>query len=310
MFRVIVLCLVCLGVLEAIESIFCHPVINSYYRWAQNEITVATTAINASENPQENINKICDIVALIKEEHNNIDLIVFGEVITGNYKTGDDNYHKSIADTIPGSITKSLSEICIENAVYISAGMPERYKGGVYNSQVLISDSGQIIDVQRKKYPRTPSFDAGTSTISVIDIKGIKTGTTICYDITKKETVNTARNEFISLLIHSNADYSEGFDKINFAYRYLAKKYRSWLVTSNRVGKEGNTRWDGHIEIIDPFGNVVKKGKGQEQYLAYKIKCNTDSVFLNRPLYNLYNKISLIVFTVRNFNIARRYYNF
>ena len=308
--RLIVICLLAVTALLVLERTLRYPVTNSYYAGAGDEITVATTAIHVSGNPQENISKIGDMVALIKEEHRDVDLIVFGEAISGLYKTEDNDYHRHVADTVPGNITESLSAICIQNAVYISAGMVERFNGRIYNSQVMISDSGQIITIQRKKYPKASSFEPGYSTLSVSKVRGLKTGTTICYDISKKETVKKARDESISILIHSNADYYEEFDSIGFAYRYLAKQYRSWLVTSNRVGTEGNTRWDGHIEIIDPFGRVVKNGKEVEQYIVFDIKCNTDINFLTRPMYNFYNKISLIVFTVKHFDIARRYYDF
>ena len=80
------------------------------------------------------------------------------------------------------------------------------------------------------------------------------------------ETINLAQDNNADRIILSNADYIDEWDDVYFGYKYLARQYGAWIVTANRYGNEYETIWDGHIEILSPFGDLEVSGKSDEQY--------------------------------------------
>ena len=168
-------------------------------------------------------------------------------------------------------------------------------------------DSGEIINVQRKKNLRSKYFSPGQKSVSIVEIKGITTGIVICYDIQWKETLRKARDHNAELIIISNADYTDEWDDKYFAYKYLAKQFNAWIVTANRFGIENGTKWDGHIEILNPIGDLVISGKSKEQFIMYCIKINKGQSISKDFIRKVYSRISLGYLILKNIKIVYHY---
>ena len=155
---------------------------------ATKKLNVATTAMICDENPDKNIQKMANLVEEIKQNHPDVELIVFGETIHGwffNFKKTAE-YHHEIAETVPGKTTDLMSELATQKKVYISFGINEKDKEHFFNSQVLINPSGKITAVHRKRAMRESFFTKGKKPVTVTQIKDIKTGIVICYDVQSK----------------------------------------------------------------------------------------------------------------------------
>ncbi len=278
-----------------------------YFNDAKHELKIATVAISPDKEPDVNRYKIVKFVTDIKNTHSNIDLIVFGEVILGWYNVESQTYHKEIAETIPGSTTELISKLAKENNVFITFGMAEGDNGKIYNSQILINNSGEIIDIQRKKNLRSNFFEPEQESISIVDLNGISTGIVICYDIRSKESIKMARDNNVDLIILSNADYIDEWDDKYFGYKYIVKQYNSWIVTSNRFGVENETSWDGHIEIFNPFSDLMISGKLKEQYIVYNLTFNTGHSKNKEIIRKIYSNVSLAYLVIKNLKIALSY---
>ena len=276
---------------------------------SHKRLQVATTAMKCDINPENNRKKIVNIINEIKNDHPDIDLIIFGEAILGWFRNRPNTkeYHRKIAETIPGITTQLVSEISQKHKIFITFGLIERSNDRIYNSQVLINPKGEIIAVHRKKNLRIKSFSPGDRPITFVDISGIKTGIAICSDIRSDLTTDEIFRNNPALIILSVADWTNDWDKKNFAAGYFARRFDSWMITSNRFGDEADIHWDGHIEISNPVGDLCVLEKSKEQYVYYDIGFDFDQSKFRRFLRRQYLKISLAYHVLRNIGVAYRY---
>ena len=109
------------------------------------------------------------------------------------------------------------------------------------------------------------------------------------------------------LLILSLADWTEEWDEIRFAYRYLSRRLGTWVVTANRYGNEDEVHWDGHLEIINPYGDVLASGQSREQFIYHELAFDQAASGVRRALRKAYSGLSLGYFVLRNFSTAYGY---
>ncbi|MFW9852249.1 MAG: carbon-nitrogen hydrolase family protein [Candidatus Thorarchaeota archaeon] len=269
---------------------------------ATKKLKIATTSITCDEDPEKNRQKMVDLIEEIKQSHPDVELIVFGETIHGwffNFKKTAE-YHHKIAETVPGKTTDILSELALQNNIYISFGINEKEKEYYYNSQVLIDPSGKITAVHRKRAMRESFFTPGDKPVTVTQIKDIKTGIVICYDVQSKEVNKALRQNKLELIIHSLADDE---DPRWFGIGYLARSYDAWLVNANRFGEEGGHYWNGWLTITNPLGKICISGKEKEQYLYYEIGIVEQNNFI-KVLRKIFVRFGRIFHVIRNLDLA------
>ena len=269
---------------------------------ASKHLNVATISMICDENPKKNIQKMTNFIEEIKENHPDVELIVFGETIHGwffNFKKTAE-YHHEIAESIPGEMTKTMSQLAIANNVYISFGINEKDKDKFYNSQVLIDPSGKITAVHRKRKMRESFFTPGDKPVTVTQIKGIKTGIVICYDVQSKEVNKALRKNKLDLIIHSLADDK---DPRWFGIGFLSRSYDAWIINANRFGKEGGHYWNGFLTITNPLGKICISGKEKEQYLYYELGIVEQSGFI-KAIRKFYVRMGRIFHIIKNLDMA------
>ena len=269
---------------------------------ATKSLKVATTAIICDENPDKNTQKMVNIIKEIKTKHPDIELILFGETIHGwffNFKKTA-KYHHEIAETIPGKTTDIMSELATQNNVYISFGINEKDGNKYYNSQVLVNPSGKITAVHRKRAMKESFFTKGEKPVTVVQIKNIKTGIVICYDVQSKEVNKALRKNELELIIHSLADDE---DRRWFGTGFLARSYDAWLINANRFGEEGGHYWNGWLTITNPLGKICISGKEKEQYLYYEIGIVEQNSFI-KIIRKIFVRIGRIFHVIKNLDLA------
>jgi len=271
------------------------------------ELQVATVVLTPDKDPLITRDKVRNYVLEIKNNHPDVDLIVFGEVIFGWFRAETREYHQRISEKVPGDTTDLIAALARENSVSITFGIAEKFGSDVFNSQVFINDAGEITNVQRKKNLKSPYFSPGPEPISFVDINGVKTGLVICYDGRLSETMKKAGENGADLIVLSNADYMDEWDDIRFGYKYLAKRYDAWIVTANRYGTEYETDWDGHVEFVGPFGDIEKSGERKEQYLLHNLRISTGQSRGKRMMQKIYSKASIGYLIIRHPGIAWSY---
>ena len=269
---------------------------------ATKNLKVATTAIMCDKDPNKNVQKMVNLIEEIKKNHPDVELILFGETIHGwffNFKKTAE-YHHEIAETVPGKTTDIMSELAAKNNVYISFGINEKEKRDFYNSQVLLGPAGNIIAVHRKRAMRESFFTPGEKPVTITQIKDIKTGIVICYDVQSKEVNKALKQNKLELIIHSLADDE---DPKWFGIGYLARSYDAWLVNANRFGEEGGHYWNGWITITNPLGKICISGMEKEQYLYYEIRIVEQNSII-KIIRKIYVRLGRIFHVIKNLDLA------
>ena len=155
------------------------------------------------------------------------------------------------AEAIPGPRSNYMAEIAKENKIHICCGLTEREGDKIYNTAILIDDSGEIISKYRKinllSGVEHPDFYQVGQTLNVVDTKWGKIGLNICADnyidgLSIGHTLGRMGAQVILSPSSWTVDYStiEGEDpykeKWNKPYGILASYYDLVVLGSTSVG--------------------------------------------------------------------------
>lgn len=269
-------------------------------------LNVASVSMQCDDSPSKNREKMIQFIKQIKKEHTNVDLIVFGESILGRFfKPGKTKeYHHEIAEIIPGETTNELSKLAKLENIYLTFGMSEREGDSIFNSQVFINPEGRIDAIHRKFLMRDSTFKPGNKLVTTTEIKGLKVGIVICFDIRSSKIRKALMKSNLDLVIHSMADDE---DPNFFGAGFLSRYFGTWYITANRYGLEDNHFWNGYLFIADPLGRLQVKGANKEQYLFYELEIKTNESWFRKFTRKIFLKFSLIFHIIKNLRIALSY---
>lgn len=148
-------------------------------------LQVAVISLQCSKQKNKNIEKSFEFLDSIMNVNPEVDLISFGEALTGWYAESTP-YISEIAETIPGSFTDSLASYAKKHSIYVSMGMAEKKKEQLYNSLVVLNPKGEIIGIHRKNTLTPEDEKAGYMAMknaNIIDFNEFKAGLVLCADV-------------------------------------------------------------------------------------------------------------------------------
>jgi predicted amidohydrolase len=239
-------------------------------------LKVAAVTMTCHRDKDVNRSRMIQWIDQAMREEPGTQLVFFGETVLGWYTTGADTeqYHRALAETIPGDTTSEISAAAVEHGVHISFGMTEEHEGRLYNAQILIDPSGEIIAVHRKFFLQGSGvFTPGGMPLTVVTLDGIKTAVLVCSDIQSPQVRAELQEQRPELLLGSLANPN---DPDWFISEMIAKLVGSWIVTANRYGMEGDYFYDGQMIVADPLGRVRIKEKDSEQIVYYDLGFHRD----------------------------------
>jgi omega-amidase len=234
---------------------------------------VAVAQISCSlEDPEANLLKVRDFTRRAKDEAG-ADLIVFPEMTDTGYSMpvirANANHWKS--GFVPG-----LQEIAQKLSIAIVAGVSERDSSSIYNSQVLIDSHGNIPAKYRKThlYAVAPveeqtCFAPGNSFAS-FQLGGLHFGFSICYDLRFPEMYRklVAEHDVDAFVISSAWPFPRE-EHFRVLAQARAIENQSYVIASNRVGKDDDLWFCGSSAIIDPRGVVVAAASADREELIH-----------------------------------------
>jgi len=232
---------------------------------------VAVAQISCSlEDPEANLLKVRDFTRRAKDEAG-ADLIVFPEMIDTGYSMpvirANANHWKS--GFVPG-----LQEIARKLSIAIVAGVSERNGSSIYNSQVLIDSHGNVPAKYRKThlYAVAPveeqtCFAPGNSFAS-FELGDLRFGFSICYDLRFPEMYRKLVTEHdVDAFVISSAWPFPRVEHFRTLAMARAIENQSYVVASNRVGKDDDLWFCGSSAIIDPRGVVIAAASADREEL-------------------------------------------
>ena len=157
-----------------------------------------------------------------------------------------------------------LKLIARELQLGVICGVSERAGNGIFNAQVAIAPTGEIVGHYRKTHLFAPppieehlACAAGTD-LSVIPIGDLRMGMGICYDLRFPEFHR-------ALAVHYDANVfalssAWPFPRVGHLRTLItarAIENQSYFLLANRVGTDNGVTFCGNSAIIDPAGVIL-----------------------------------------------------
>ena len=175
----------------------------------------------------------------------------------------------------PGPIQSAVSGWCRAHGIHIIAGgMPERseHPGRPYNTSVVFSPSGEVVDAYRKLHLFDVELSDGTTWAEssattpgeeprVAQIGELSVGLSICYDLRFPDLYSWQRAQGAQLLtVPAAFTKTTGAAHWETLLRARAIETQCWLAAAAQDGSHPRGRKTfGHAMIIDPWGRVVSE---------------------------------------------------
>ena len=218
---------------------------------------VAAAQISCSlGDPKANLLKVGDFSRSAKDT--GAELIVFPEMTDTGYSMSVIQAH---ANSWSSGFVPGLQEIATKLSIAIVCGVSEKDDASVYNSLVFVDQQGQIAAKYRKTHlyavppvEEQKCFVSG-DTFGSFALGGLRFGFSICYDLRFPEMYRKLTVEQnVGAFIVSSAWPFPRIEHFRTLALARAIENQSYVIASNRVGKDDDLWFCGSSAIIDPRG--------------------------------------------------------
>ena len=201
------------------------------------------------------------------------ELIVFPEMVDTGYSMPVIAQHATTWNT--GAVPE-LTALAKRLELAIICGISERNSDRIYNSQVFVNASGEIIGRYRKTHLFTPApiaedkcFTCGDE-LDACTFGELRLGLSICYDLRFPEVYRRlAADDDANVLVISSAWPFPRVEHLRVLATARAIENQSYVVLANRVGSDDGTSFCGTSAIIDPYGVVIAAASSDREELIY-----------------------------------------
>lgn len=196
-------------------------------------------------------------------------LIVFPEMADTGYSMPVIREH---AQTWSEGTVPALREAAREMSLVIICGLSERDGDKIFNTQVAISDMGEILAKYRKAHLFAPgeedtTFAAG-SELTTLPLGDWRLGLSICYDLRFPELFRVlACDQGANVLISSSAWPFPRSEHLRLLALARAIENQSYLILANRVGCDAGMTCCGGSIIVAPSGAIIAAASADHEEL-------------------------------------------
>jgi omega-amidase len=234
------------------------------------KISVAQISCSLGE-PDANVSKVRDFSQQAKDA--GAELIVFPEMSDTGYSMPVIQKHASHWKT---GFVANVQEIANQLSLAIVCGVSERDGSSIYNSQVVVDQKGNIVAKYRKThlYAVAPvqeqtCFAAGDRFVSFA-LGDLRFGFSICYDLRFPEIYRKlATEQNVGAFVISSAWPFPRDEHFRVLAQARAIENQSYVIASNRVGKDDGLWFCGYSAMIDPRGVVIAAASSDREELIY-----------------------------------------
>lgn len=217
-------------------------------------------------NPQKSLFKLQRLFTKINEA----DIIVLPELANSGYNFESREQAFQFAEETSGShFIDFLIDKAKELNAYIVSGFNEKSKKKIFNSALLISPEG-IKGKYRKVHlfmNEKDYFSTGDKGFPVFDIGICKIGIMICFDYLFPESWRILGLKGADLICHPSNFITPYPQKVIPSHSVVNKYY---IITTNRIGTEGELNFTGKSMIIDPEGDIIKQASSDKEEVLIK----------------------------------------
>jgi predicted amidohydrolase len=200
-----------------------------------------------SEKNKKSLIELCK--AAVDEESR---LILLPEMCTTGYIWPHKSDLLPFSEEARGETFRMFSKFCSDNRCFLAYGYPELDNGDIYNSQNLVSDSGELLATYRKvnlfDTDLTWACPGDKGYISIETSLG-KIGLGICMDLNFDNFVNFHINKSTKWLLIST-NWLEQYIDVQKYWKKRIKNYQETIFISNTYGFEYGIEFCGQSSVI------------------------------------------------------------
>jgi predicted amidohydrolase len=234
---------------------------------------IAVAQISCSlGNPEANLLKVRDFSRRAKDEAG-AELIVFPEMTDTGYSMP---VIRERASNWANGFVPGIQEIAKRISIAIVSGVSERDGSSIYNSQVFVDSQGNIAAKYRKThlYAVAPVEEqtclAPGNTFASFSPGDLCFGFSICYDLRFPELFRQLVTEQkVDAFLLSSAWPFPRDEHWRVLITARAIENQSYVIASNRVGKDDDLWFCGGSAIIDPRGVVIAAASPDREELIH-----------------------------------------
>jgi len=222
------------------------------------EITIATVQMKPKlGEAEDNLVQMSDWISKIASQQK-VDLIVFPELVTSGNELGV--RFTEIAQRVPGPTVNLMAQRANEYGIYIAFGMAtkERVESVLYNSAVLVSPEGELIDTYNKIHLRGEermAFREGFR-LPVMDTEFGTIGLMLGYDLAYPEVSRSLALDGAEVLVVMANWEAANIDEWKTYVRARAYENSLFVAAANRVGEDVTLNFGGESMVVGPRGTV------------------------------------------------------
>jgi predicted amidohydrolase len=220
-------------------------------------------------DPGANVLKVREFCLRAKES--GAHLVVFPEMTDTGYSMPVIEAH---AGSWTGGFVPELQEIAREFSICIVCGVSEREGGSVYNSQIFVDQRGKIVAKYRKThlYAVAPVEEqkclAPGAAFTSFALDDLRFGFSICYDLRFPEMYRKlVVEQNVGAFVISSAWPFPRIEHFRTLAQARAIENQSYVIASNRVGKDDDLWFCGSSAIIDPRGVIIAAASADREEL-------------------------------------------
>lgn len=218
-----------------------------------------------------NAQRILDASVYARDELQ-ADLLVTPELALTSYPPEDLLLRPGMHERVARALHFLQTEV---KGIDVLLGYPEQSHEGIFNAVGLLRDGALVSQCHKHNLPNYSVFDERRYFQSgmgncVIDIKGVKTGVTICEDIWHPEPAQQSVAQGAELIININASpyHMHKADERKTVVRDRIKETGKAVVYANLVGGQDELVFDGESFVMDKHGEIVFSAPAFEETIC------------------------------------------
>lgn len=215
------------------------------------------------KEPERNLRTAAELV--IQAAREGAELVVLPELCTTGYSFMSRSEAEPFAEDLDGDSRsmKIFSSLALRYNVAIAWGVMEKGPEHLHNSQVLVLPNGKHWVCRKLNRWANDMLwaESGDQSPPIAEFRGKTIGLLICRDVRDKSAdVKEFYEPGDADIVAFSSNFGDGgFPSVS--WHEFATENKTWLVVSNRYGREQNNDFgEGGICVISPKGEVFCDG--------------------------------------------------